>query len=241
MHVTRIGLDIAKNVFHVHGVEAHGKVVGRKQRSRGKGLPFFAQRPECRVGREACGSAHAWGRELQKLGHDVRLMASQLINPYRTKPKNDRNDAEALCEAGSRPPRRVVPLKTVEPHAVLTVPRARELLVSERTAVAHQRRGRFMEYGLVIAQGRQRRRRELPTERGAEDDRLPTLARSGETELQTRWLELEERIAGHDRQIAPVARQNEAAKRRMKVDGGGPITATAVVATGGDAKAFHQG
>lgn len=134
-----------------------------------------------------------------------------------------------------------VPIKTVEQQAVLTVHRARELLVSERTAVANQIRGLLMEYGIVIAPGIQRLRRELPTVLGAEDDRLPLLARSVVRELQTRLLELDERIAGHDRQIAQVARQHEAAKRLMQVEGVGPITATAVVATVGDAKVFHHG
>lgn len=241
MQVTRIGLDIAKNVFQVHGVDARGKVVVRKQLSRSKVLPYFAQLPVCRIGLEACGSAHYWGRELQKLGHDVRLMAVQLIKPYRTKQKHDRNDAEAMCEAVSRPQMRFVPIKTVEQQAVVTVHRARELLVTERTAVANQIRGFLMEYGIVIPPGIQRLRRELPGVLSAADDTLPTLARTVVTELQGRLLELDERIAGHDRQIAQVARQTEAAKRLRQVEGVGPITATALVATVGDAQVFQHG
>ena len=241
MQVTRIGLDIAKNVFQVHGVDAHDKVVVRKQLSRSKVLPYFAQLPVCRIGMEACGSAHYWGRELRKLGHDVRLMAVQLIKPYRTKQKNDRNDAEAICEAVSRPQMRFVPIKTVEQQAILTVHRARELLVSERTAVANQIRGLLMEYGLVIAQGIQRLRRNLPAVLSTEDEGLPTLARTVVAELQARLRELDERSAGHDRQSAQVARQHEAAQRLMRVEGVGPITATAIVATVGDAKAFPHG
>jgi transposase len=234
-------MDIAKNVFPVHGVDAHGKVVVRKQLSRSKVLPYFAQLPACRIGMEGCGSAHYWGRALQKLGQDVRLIAVQLIKPYRTKQKNDRNDAEAICEAVSRPQMRFVPIKTVEQQAVLTVHRARELLVSERTAVANQIRGLLLEYGVAIAPGIQRLRRELPAVLGVEDETLPTLARTVVAEVQARLLELDERIAGHDRQITQVARQTEAAKRLMRVAGVGPITATAVVATVGDAKAFSQG
>ncbi len=241
MQVTRIGMDLAKTVFQVHGVDAHGKVVVRKQLSRSKELPFFAQLPACRVGMEACGSAHYWGRELQKLRHDVRLMAVQLIKPYRTKQKNDRNDAEAICEAVSRPQMRFVPIKAIEPQVVLTVHRARELLVSERTAVANQIRGLLLEYGVTIAPGIQRLRRELPAVLRVEDEGLPTLVRTVVTELQARLLELDERIAGHDRQIAQLARQNEAAKRLRQVAGVGPITATAMVATVGDAKAFQHG
>jgi transposase len=136
---------------------------------------------------------------------------------------------------------RFVPIKTVEQQAVLTVHRARELLVSERTAVAHQIRGLLLEYGVAIAPGIQRLRRELPAVLSAEDDTLPTLARTVVTELQARLRELDGRIAGHDRQIAQVARQQEAAKRLMPVEGVGPLTATAIVATVGDAKAFDHG
>jgi transposase len=239
--VTRIGLDIAKSVFPVHGVEAHGKVVGRKQLSRSKVLPFFAPLSTCRVGREACGRAHYWARELQKLGHDVRLLAVQLIKPYRSKQQNDRTDADAICAAVSRPQRRFGPLKPVEQPAVWTVPRARALLVSERTAVANQIRGLLREYGVVIPPGINRRRRELPARLSPEDEALPMLVRSVVSEVPARLGELDERIAGHDRQLAQVARQNEAAKRLRQVEGVGPITATAVVATVGDAKAFHHG
>ena len=241
MEVTRIGLDIAKSVLQVHGVDAQGKVVVRQQLSRGKVLPFFAQLSVCRVGLEACGSAHYWGRELQKLGHEVRLMAVQLTKPYRTKQKNDRTDAEAICEAVSRPHLRFVPIKTVEQQAVLTVHRARELLVAERTAVANQIRGLLLEYGIVIVQGIQRLRRELPAVLSAEDAGVPTLARRVVTELQGRLQELEERITSHDQQIAQLARQSEPAQRLRQVEGVGPITATAVVATVGDAKAFPHG
>jgi transposase len=216
-------------------------MVVRKQLSRSKVLTYFAQLPVCQIGIEARGSAHYWGRELQKLGHDVRLMAVQLIKPYRTKQKNDRNDAEAICEAVSRPHMRFVPIKTVEQQAILTVHRVRELLVAERTAVVNQIRGLLLEYGRAIAPGIQRLRRELPAVLSAEDDEVPTLARTVVTELQARLLELDERIAGHERQIAQVARQQAAAKRLMQVEGVGPITATAIVATVGDAKAFHHG
>jgi transposase len=241
MQVTRIGLDIAKSVFQVPGVDEQGKVVVRKHLSRSKVVPFFAQLPVCRIGMEACGSAHYWGRELQELGHDVRLMAMQLIKPYRTKQKNDRNNAEAICEAGARPQMRFVPIKTVEQQAVLTVHRAREVLVTERTAVANLIRGLLLEYRIAIASGLQRLRQELPVILSAENETLPMLARSVVTELQARLREVAERIAGHDRQITQVARQQDAVKRLMKVEGVGPITATAIVAAVGNAKAFAHG
>src|SRR5262245_54810068 len=175
MQVERIGFDIAKQSFQVHGVDAHGKAVVRKQLTRGKVLSYFAQLPPCLVGLEACGGAHYWARELQKLGHEVRLMAVARIKPYRTNQKNDANDADAICEAVSRPRTRFVLVKSEGQQAVLTVHRARELLVTERTALANQIRGVLLEYGIVIAQGIQPLRRELPELVATET--LPALVR----------------------------------------------------------------
>lgn len=239
MQAVRIGLDIAKSSFQVHGVDAHGKVVVRKQLSRSKVLPYFAQLPPCLVGLEACGGAHYWARELQKLGHDVRLMAVAMIHPYRTNQKNDANDAEAICEAVSRPRTRFVPVKSEGQQAVLTVHRARELLVTERTALANQIRGVLMEYGIVIAQGIQRLRRELPEVLTRET--LPGLVREVVEELRERLLELDRRITEYDHRVEQLAKQNEATRRLMQVAGVGPITATAVVATIGQGQAFQHG
>jgi transposase len=239
MQVERIGLDIAKSSFQVHGVDAHGKVVIRKQLSRGKVLAYFAQLPPCLVGLEACGGAHYWARELQKQGHDVRLMAAQYIRPYRTNQKNDANDAEAICEAVSRPRARFVPVKSEGQQAVLTVHRARELLVTERTALANQVRGVVMEYGINIAQGIQRLRRALPELLTAET--LPELVREVVTELRERLLEVDRRITAYDQRVAQLAKQTETTRRLMQVEGVGPITATAVVATIGHGQAFHHG
>src|SRR5581483_11565640 len=172
LQAVRIGLDIAKSSFQVPGVDARGKVVIRKHQTRGKGLPDFAQLPPCLVGLEAWGGAHAWARELQELGPDVRLMAMAMIHPYRANQKNDANDAEAICGAVSRPRTRFVPVKGEGQQAVLTVHRARELLETARTALANQIWGVLMEYGIVMAQGIQRLRRELP-ERRALAETLP--------------------------------------------------------------------
>ena len=153
MKVVRIGLDIAKSVFQVHGVDVHGKAVLRKTLSRSEVLRYFAQCPPCLIGIEACAGAHYWGRELVRLGHDARLMAAQFVTPYRKSGKNDANDAEAICEAVGRPNMRYVPIKSEEAQAVLTVHRARTLLVSERTALSNQVRGLLGEFGLVFGQG----------------------------------------------------------------------------------------
>jgi transposase len=239
MPVVRIGLDSAKGSFQVHGVDAHSKVVIRKQLTRGKVLTYFAHLPSCLVGWEACGGAHYWARELGKLGHAVRLRAVQYIRPYRTNQKNDDNDADAIGEAVSRPRTRWVPVKTEAQQAVLTVPRARELLVTERTALANQIRGVVLEYGIVIAQGIQRRRRALPEVLTTET--LPELVRAVGTELHERLLELDRRVTEYDHRLAQLATQNEAATRVMQVAGVGPLTATAIVATIGEGHAFAHG
>jgi len=237
--VERIGLDIAKQSFQVHGVDAQGKVVIRKQLSRSKVLAYFAHLPPCLVGLEACGGAHYWARELGKLGHEVRLLAVAMIHPYRTGQKNDQNDAEAMCEAVSRPRTHFVPVKSEAQQAVLTVPRARELLVTERTALANQIRGLLLEYGIVIAQGMQRLRRALPDLLTTET--LPELVREVGTELRERLGELDRRIADYDHRIEQLAKQNETTCRLMQVEGIGPITATAIVATIGTGAAFQHG
>jgi transposase len=141
MKVVRMGIDIANHVLQVHGVDRRGKVAMRNQRTRGKLLPFFAQLSPRLIGMEACATAHYWARELTKLGHEVRLMAPQFVRPYRKNPKNDRKDAEASCEAVSRPTMRFVPVKAVAQQAVLTIHRARALRVRDRTALVNQMRG----------------------------------------------------------------------------------------------------
>ena len=163
MKITRVELDIAKQVFQVHGVDEHGKVRVRKQLARAKVLEFFAQLPPSLIGIEACASAHYWGRELTKLGHTVKLMAAQFVVPYRKCGKNDANDAEAICEAVGRPNMHFVAIKTEEQQSVLMVHRARTLVVANRTAQVNQIRGLLGEFGLVVPKGIARLRRELPS------------------------------------------------------------------------------
>jgi transposase len=241
MKVTRIGLDLAKQVFQVHGVDRHGKVVIRKQLTRGKMRGFFAQLPACLIGMEACASAHYWARELAQFGHTVRLIAPQFVRPYRKSPKNDGNDAEAICEAVSRPNMRFVPVKSVAQQAILAVHRARELLVGDRTALVNQMRGLLAEYGIVVPQGIARLRRVLPSVLEDTANGLPALTREVIAELQERLWDLDERIASYDQRITQLARQHEAAPRLMQLEGVGAATATAIVATIGDGKAFKNG
>ena len=241
MKVTRIGLDTAKNVFQVHGVDGHGKVVLQKQLTRSRMLEFFANLPPCLVGMEACAGTHYWARELTKLGHCVRLMAAQFVAPYRKSGKNDANDADAICEAVGRPNMRFVPTKTVEQQAILTIHRARALLVGERTALVNQIRGLLGEFGIVKAQGVDKLRRALPNIVEDGENGLPGLARETFAELRERLRSLDSRVAHYDRRIEGIAKEMEAARRLMAIKGIGPITATALVATIGNATVFQNG
>lgn len=241
MKVTRIGLDSAKNVFAVHGMDEHGKVVLKKTLKRDQVMEFFAHLAPCLIGIEACGSAHHWARRLTPLGHTVRLMAGPFVAPYRKSGKNDGNDAEAICEAVGRPNMRFVPVKSEEQQAVLMVHRARSLMVENRTAPVNQIRGLLAEFGLVVPQGIETLRGRLPDILEDAENGLPVLARETLSDLMEELRHGDERVAHYDRPIEPLAATSEPAQRLMKVEGIGPITATARVASVGDAKVFDSG
>ena len=241
MKITRVGLDLAKRVFQVHGVDELGRAKVRKQLSRAEVLEFFAQLPPCIVGMEACGGAHYWARALTKLGHSARPMAAQFVNPYRKSGKNDANDAEAICEAVGRPNMRFVPVKSDEQQAVLMMHRARTLTVSNRTAQVNQIRGLLGEFGLVVPVGIKRLRKQLPDILADAENGLPLLARQILANLLQEWHHFDERIERYDQEIAQLASLSEPARRLMALDGIGPITATAVVASVGNAQAFKNG
>ena len=234
LNVTHLGIDLAKQVFQVHGVDERGHTVLRRRLSRTQLRPFVAQLRPCRIGLEACGSAHYWARELTTLGHDVRLIAPQFVTPYRKNDKHDGNDAEAICEAVSRPHMRFVPVKDVGQQAVLTVHRARQLLVAERTALVNQRRGLLAEFGLIVSAGIGALRRAWPGL--LEPPELPALAREVFTDLADRLRGVDERGAAYDHRVVQLARQTEPAQRLMQVPGVGPVTATV-----GNAHAFRNG
>ncbi|MDN5940903.1 MAG: IS110 family transposase [Nitrospira sp.] len=239
MHITRIGIDLAKQVFQVHGVDERGHTVLRRRLARIQVRAVLTHLPPCVVGLEACGSAHYWARELRALGHDVRLMAPQFVRPYRKNDKNDGNDAEAICEAVGRPQMRFVPVKDVGQQAVLTVHRARQLLIAERTAWGNQSRGLLAEFGLIVPAGIGALRRLWPSLLETPD--LPVLACEVFTDLADRLRAVDARIASDDRRVDQVARQTEPAQRLMQAPGIGPVTATALVATVGTAHAFKNG
>ena len=241
MKFTRCGLDIAKQVFQVHGVNEHGIAKGRKSLPRARVLEFFAQLPPCLIGIEACASAHYWGRELTKLGHTVKLMAAQYVAAYRKRGKNDVNDAEAICEAVGRPNMRFVAIKSEEQQAVLMVHRARALTVANRTAQVNQIRGLLGEFGLVVPRGIGRLRRELPGILEDAENGVPALAREVLSGLLEQFREADMRISAYDRQIRALAEASEPARRLMRVESIGPQTATALVATVGDPHVFRNG
>ena len=241
MKFTRCGLDIAKAVFQVHGVNEHGAVKGRKTLARPKVLAYFAQMPPCLIGMEACGGAHYWARELGKLGHTVRLMAAQFVTPYRKRGKNDANDAEAICEAVGRPNMHFVAIKSEEQQAVLMVHRARSLTVGQRTAVVNQIRGLLGEFGVVFAQGVGRLRTQLPQILEDAENGLPGLAREVLAGLLERFRELHQRIQQYDLRVRELAQQSEPARRLMQIESIGPMTATAIVAGIGDPQVFKSG
>ncbi len=236
--IVRIGLDIAKQVFQVHGVDARDRPQLRKQLKRAKVLPFFAQLPPCEIGIEACGGAHHWSRELTKLGHTVKLMAPHCVVPYRTRGKNDANDAEAICEAMSRPKTRFVATKSVEQQSVLMVHRARALVMSSRTALVNQVRGLLGEFGIVVPKSPTRLRRELPGILENAENGLPALARETLASLLDQFRKLDQRVAEYDRKFREIAAESEPARRLMEMESIGTQTATALVATMADPSVY---
>ena len=238
--ISMIGLDIAKNVFQVHGVDASGRVVLRRQLRRGAVEKFFAQLAPCVVGMEACGSAHHWGRVIGRYGHQVRLMPPAYVKPYVKRNKNDGRDAEGICEAVGRPTMRFVPVKSVEQQATLAVHGVRALLVRQRTMVANALRAALSEFGIIAAQGREGLQ-ELMRRLQAPSEDIPEMMRGALAMLAEQWQALDARERALERQIAKAARCDREARRLMEVPGVGPMIAGTVLAKVPDAKLFRSG
>jgi transposase len=238
MNLTTIGLDIAKNVFQIHGVDGNGKVVLRKQLKRSQVLAFFANLLPCRIGMEACAGAHYWARELIKLGHDARLISPQFVKPYVKGNKNDANDAEAICEAVSRPHMRFVPVKSIEQQDIQMLHRVRSGLVKERTALANRIRGLLGEYGIIIALGLVKLRQRLPEILEDAENGLTMATRQIFADLQEQLIELDKQVSAYGEKIQVLHRASAVSQRLGEVPGIGPITATALLASLGDGKAF---
>jgi transposase len=240
MTIMTIGLDLAKNVFQVHGVDERGAAVLRKQLKRDQVAAFFAKLQPCLIGVEACGGAHFWAAKLASLGHQVKVMAPQFVKPYVKTNKNDSLDAEAICEAVARPNMRFVPVKNPEQQSVLTVHTARASFVHARSAQANQIRGLLMEFGLVVPQGIRH-----------VYDRVPELIEDASNELPGRFRLLIKRLLDHlkelDRHVGELEREieqwhrgSEVSKRLETIPGIGPITASALVASAGDPSNFKS-
>jgi transposase len=240
MKLTAIGIDLAKNVFQIHGVDVRGKAVLKKQLKREQMAPFFANLMPCLIGMEACGSAHFWARKLQAMGHTVKLMAPQFVKPYVKSNKNDAADAEAICEAVSRPNMRFVPIKNGEQQAVLALHRARQSFVKARTAQANQIRGLLAEYGIIIPQGITNIGKRLPEILEDGENGLPGTFRRLIERLGDHLKELDSQVLELELQIQTWHRENESSKKLAQIPGIGPITASALVATIGDARNFEN-
>jgi transposase len=241
MNITTVGIDLAKLFFQVHGVDARGKVTLRKQLKRSQVVAFFAQLAPCLVGMEACGGAHFWARKLLEFGHTVKLIAPQFVKPYVKTNKNDAADAEAICEAVGRPNMRFVPIKNTEQQALLGLHRARQGFVAARTAQANQIRGLLTEFGLVIPAGIRCIERKLPEFLEDAENGLSGASRALFARLLEHFRELDRQVKELEREINAWHREDTASQRLQAIPGIGPLTASALVASVGDAKVFHNG
>jgi transposase len=239
--ITTIGLDIAKSVFQVHGVDAVGQVVIRRQLKRRYVLAFFQKLPSCLIGMEACASSHHWSRELEALGHTVRQMPPAYVKPYVKRHKNDATDAEAICEAVTRPNMRFVATKAPAQQSCLTLHRTRHLFIRQQTSVINAIRAHLAEFGIVAPVGRHGVEQLLSVAADANDKRLPEVAGACVTALGAQLRMLKAQILEFDRMINAWHRSSEASRRLDDIPGVGPALATALIASIADPKAFRSG
>lgn len=240
MNITTLGIDLAKNSFSIVGMNEHGKVVLRKTLTRAKLLAFIAQCPPCLIGMEACSGAHYWGREFSKLGHRIGIIAAKFVEPYRKGSKNDNNDAEAICEAVSRPNIWFVPVKTPDQQAVLCIHRVRQGLVRDRTSMLNQLRGLLSEFGIVMPKGRYPAQSAIPGILEDAENALPMVARRVIDKLWQRIKQASEQIHDYDRELAHLVKENPVARRLMTIPGVGEQTATGIVASVSDPRLFKN-
>ncbi len=241
MEVSTIGLDIAKSVFQVHGVDGSGATVMRRQLRRRQLLGFFAKQPPCLVGMEACATAHHWAREIGALGHEVRLMPPHYVKPYVKRNKNDAADAEAICEAVTRPTMRFVEIKTIDQQSVLMLHRTRHLFVRQRTMLINALRAHLAELGIVAGVGRNGLERLLKVIEDGDDDRVPSAARDCLLALRDQLEMVKHQIFEADRRILAWHSSSELSRRLDDIPGVGPLIATALVASVPDPHVFKSG
>tara|TARA_E500000305_G_C3995151_1_gene224160 strand:- start:279 stop:1307 length:1029 start_codon:yes stop_codon:yes gene_type:complete len=239
--VVTIGLDIAKSVFQVHGVNSNGDAVLRRQLKRARMLPFFAKLPPCLIGIEACNNSHYWARELSALGHDVKLMPAQYVKPYVKRQKNDAADAEAICEAVTRPTMRFVAVKSPEQQSLMMLHRVRLMLNRQRTQISNAIRAHMSEFGVVAPVGRLGVERLLEIIEDEDDDRIPEDARLCLKMLMAQLAVVKQQVLENDRRVLASARRTELGRRLMEIPGVGPLLASAFVASVADPTVFKTG
>src|SRR5258708_7396228 len=240
MKITVMGIDLAKNIFQIHGVDEKGKVV-RKKLTRKKLMEFIANTPQCLIGVEACGSSHYWVRQFKKHGHTVKSMVPQYVKPYVKTNKNDFNDAEAICEAVQRPTMHFVSEKTIESQDIQCAHRIRSRLIKSRTALTNEIRGLLSEYGIIVPKGNKALKTKLPEILETAENDLTSLTREMFSELYEELSEIEEKVQAFDNRIQKIFKASETCQRLAKIEGVGPLIATAAIATIGDPKAFKNG
>lgn len=236
-----VGIDIAKRVFHLVGMDERGKIILRKRLARGEVLSFMANLPQVTVGMEACGGAHEWARQLRNQGHDVKLMAPQYVKPYVKTNKNDMRDAEAIAEAVTRPSMRFVPIKTVEQQDVQALHRVRERLMGARTGLINEMRGLLAEYGIVLPKGAEAFRNAVVGKLESEQDKLTSLSQEMFHRLFEELVQVEAEVAYYDEKLLSLATTHPECQRLLTIPGIGPITATALIAAVGDVSVFKNG
>ncbi len=239
--ISTIGLDLAKNVFQVHGVDEAGEIVVRRQLRRSRIIPFFEKLPSCLVGIEACATSHHWARELQALGHEVRILPAHYVKSYFKRNKNDEAVAAAICEAVTRPSMRFVAVKSPEQQSLMMLHRTRSLLVRQRTMLVNAIRAHLAEFGIIAARGRMGVAALLAVIADPDEARLPALARSCLESLVVALRTVEQEIASAERQIHAWHRGSETSRRLASIPGIGPIIATALVASVTDPEVFKSG
>ena len=241
MNIKRIGLDIAKQVFQIHGVDRFEKVLVRKQLRRAQVLDYFKGIAPCLIGIEACGSSHYWARELSQLGNHVKLIPAQFVKPFVKGGKNDANDAEAICEAVGRPSMRFVTIKSVEQQVMQAEHRIRTRLIRARTALSNEIRGLLSEFGIAIGLGITQIRKALPMLLEDKETRLSARFKLLLSELAEELRQIDTHINEHEERLKAAAKEDDRIKRLLAIEGIGPISASALVAAVGDATQFANG
>lgn len=235
-----IGIDLAKNIFQLHGTDQNGKVLLRKRLTREKLIDFMSNLKPCIVGIEACGGSHYWGRVFSQMGHTVRMMAPQYVKPYVKSNKNDRNDAAGIAEACMRPDMKFIGIKTIEQQEVLLLHRARELAIKQRTAQGNQIRGLLAEFGITLPLNIASLKK-LPVVLDTEAEKLSFRSKQIFEQLYEQFKKYDHQVLSYEEQIKEISKENVMYKEIQKIEGIGPITASAIIATIGDPKVFKNG